>query len=79
MLTIKGAERAVEAAMAELDRRIQGIAERAREERVIPTCRRIGGSFSSGMGTFSNERNRKEKPDHDARETQLDGGGGCRD
>lgn len=44
--------REVESAMAELDERISAIAEEFRQERVIPACRRLGGKFLSGMGTY---------------------------
>jgi hypothetical protein len=51
-ITKKQAEKEVNFALAQFDMRIQAIANRVREERVISACRRIGGSFSSGMGTF---------------------------
>lgn len=52
MRTKKQAELAIADAVRELDAKIQAIADAVREARVIPACRRIGGSFSSGMGTF---------------------------
>lgn len=45
-------EKALAVLMERYDAEVQAIADHVRETRVVPACRRIGGSFDSGMGTF---------------------------
>lgn len=52
MRTTEATKKTVNEIMGRADRELTALAEEIRTRRVIPACRRIGGSFSSGMGTF---------------------------
>lgn len=53
VVTEKQAQAAVDAALAELDARLTAVAESIRAHRVIPLYRKLGATYSAGMGTFA--------------------------
>jgi hypothetical protein len=52
-LTTKAAEKELNRLEREMDAAVQVLANRVREEKIAPLCRRRGWTFMSGMGTWS--------------------------